>query len=146
LPSIRTISLLALAVTAAALAWSTGRGATPAAAAKCSRPGGPGLIGEEVLLEQGFTTGEVEGVLTAVDHLAEKICPFPEFVAVVEDSLHQTHVDRDTVWRYTFKLDASPGRTYKTTCLIPGLDHMKITIKAPSGKTLYRGRLRTEGL
>lgn len=145
MPSIRTIPLVALAVTAVVLAWATGPGASPAAAGKCSRTGGPGLIGEEVLLEQGFTTGEVEGVLTAVDHLAEKICPFPEFVAVVEGSLRQTHVDHDTVWRYTFKLDASPGRTYKATCLMPDLDHMKITIRSPSGKTLYRARLRTEG-
>lgn len=145
MPSIRTISLAALTVTAA-LVWATGPDASPATAGRCARTGGPGLIGEELLLEQGFTTGEVDGVLTAVDHLADRICPFPEFVAVVDGSLRQSHVDHDTVWKYTFKLDASPGRTYKATCLIPNLDHMKITIKSPSGKTLYRANLRTKGI
>lgn len=133
-------------MTTVVFAWATGPGASPAVAGKCSRPGGPGLIGEERLLEQGFTTGEVEGVMTAVDHMAEKICPFPEFVEVVEGSLRQTDVDHDTVWKYTFKLDASPGRTYKAICLMPDLDHMKITIRSPSGKAIYRARLRTEGL
>jgi hypothetical protein len=130
-------------MTGAALLWVTGPGASPVLAGKCARAGGPGLIGEEVLLENGFTTGEVEGVQTAVDQLANRICPYPEFVAVVEGSLRQTHVAHDTVWKYTFKLDASPGRTYKTTCLMPNLDHMKVIIKSGSGKVLYKQKLRT---
>jgi hypothetical protein len=70
-------------------------------------------------------------------------CCSPELVAVVEGSLRQTHVDHGTVWKYMFKLDATPGRTYSATCFMLGLARMQIVI-APSGATIYRVTLRTE--
>jgi hypothetical protein len=148
MPQTRTLpatatALLALAVT---LLWTAGTGAHPASAANCARAGGPGLIGEEVLLEQGFTTGEMNALGTAIDRFAKKICPYPEFVAILEGTVQQTHIDRDTVWKYTFAIKAAPGRRYRVTCLMPDLDHMGVAIRSNSGKTLYRARFHTGSL
>ncbi len=124
-----------------------GPGAGHAHAARhCKPSGGPGLIGYELLTEQGFTSGELSAVGDAVDRLARKVCPFPEFIDVVEGSVHQTHVHQDRVWKYVFAIKAVPGRRYEVTCLIPNWHHMEILIRTRRGRLLYRAGLRTEGL
>lgn len=130
--------------------WPSPHGHASRRQSRCSRhlrtKWGPGLIGEEVLLEQGFTTREMSALRTGINRFAKRICPFPEFVAILEESVHQTRVNHDTVWKYTFGIKAAPGRRYGVTCLIPNLDHMTYTIRSMSGKVLYKARLRTEGV
>jgi hypothetical protein len=116
--------------------------------AACSHQSGPGLIGVELLNRDGWTTEEQNELLRLLDRFARRICPRSEYIAINEASYYMKQVDGETVWQDTFQIKAIPpesdvtpsyrDRQYGVTVDFPNLQQMTVTVRASSGRVLYR--------
>jgi hypothetical protein len=126
-----TLAALSLPVGASARASTAAHGA-------CVHQGGPGVIGSDALIERGWTVGETDKLDSIMSGFSREICPKPSFLDIDGGSVHQKHIDGDTVWQYTFRVVSDKNRHYTVTAQLPDLRHMRITIRAVKGTLLYR--------
>jgi hypothetical protein len=140
-----SVGVTVVAAPAAGASAITSGSGIDARSACAHRPGGPGLVGYEGLIEDGWTIGEKNGLIRALAHFAQRVCPQPGIVDVETTTYLQKHIDNETVWQDTFRIVAAPSsRHYLITADLPSLDSMSITIKSVNGAVLYRsGRIDT---
>jgi hypothetical protein len=122
----------------------TARGAAYARAS-CAHRGGPGIIGTEALINVGWTTGETNELVSLLSGFSHRLCPQPGFLEIDAKSIYQKHIDRETVWQYTFRLLSDTKHHYSVTAQFPDILHMRIIVRPASGRVLYRsGTVKNE--
>jgi hypothetical protein len=115
------------------------------ATASCAHRGGPGIIGTEALINVGWTTGEADKLVSLLSDFSHRVCPQPAFLDIDARSIYQKHIDRETVWQYTFRLLSDTKHHYSVTAQLPDIVHMRIIVRSTSGRVLYRsGTVKNE--
>src|SRR5262249_6043402 len=125
------VAVLVLAVAPLSLLAATGAQARVArhTQAACAHHGTASASATHELIDMGWTTEEVEALLTIMERFSRVVCPQPLFLDVVRGPIDQRHVQHDTVWQYIFKVRSEAGRTYRVTAQLPRLDWVRATFR-----------------
>jgi hypothetical protein len=141
-----TLATFQLALTLALLPTAPATARSPVyARVSCAHRGGTGIIGTEALINVGWTTGETNTLVSLLADFSHRVCPQPGFLDIAGTSIYQKHINHDTVWQYTFRILSDTKHHYSVTAQFPDLLHMRIIVRSPSGRVLYRsGTVKNE--